>query len=111
VHYPQQQTHSPLVDNIISQAEFKLYDGLGRALVNRGIPWGVDIAPSTSCEAGSARSLGGGTTIMAPPVNAGGGAAGLAFSAGTLRTIGHTKHRRYRSGWSAGTAVSTVIDS
>jgi hypothetical protein len=44
VHYPQQQTHSPLVSNIISHAEFKMFDGLGRALVNRGIPWGVDIA-------------------------------------------------------------------
>jgi hypothetical protein len=29
VHYPQQQTHSPLVSNIISHAEFKMYDGLG----------------------------------------------------------------------------------
>jgi hypothetical protein len=37
VHYPQQQTHSPLVANIISHAEFKMYDGLGRALTNRGI--------------------------------------------------------------------------
>jgi hypothetical protein len=44
VHYPQQQTHSPLVANIISHAEFRMFDGLGRPLTNRGIPWAVDIA-------------------------------------------------------------------
>jgi hypothetical protein len=65
VHYPQQQTHSPLVDNIISQAEFKLYDGLGRALVNRGIPWGVDITIDVR-QAPPDRSLGGasGRTLL-----------------------------------------------
>jgi hypothetical protein len=44
VHYPQQQTHSPLVANIVSHVELKMFDNLGRPLVNRGIPWGVDIA-------------------------------------------------------------------
>jgi hypothetical protein len=44
VHYPQQPTHSPIVDNIISEISFKMSDGLGRPITNRGIPWGVDIA-------------------------------------------------------------------